>query len=151
MFIVAFAKGDGLPPLPGVKSDGGGIRFGDLEENVALRMAAKNLEQSCGDALPPYRRVDAEIEQFSFIGRGLTPGAEAGGLAGGVESEEDFKAGVVADGPLGGFGTELLKPRDDGVIAFSAFTDDNGGRRGAQIPLCGFDMFRGCLLRSGAR
>ena len=80
-------------------------------------MGAKSVEQPRCDTLAPGSGIDAKVEQFGFVGRGLTPGAEARWFAV-IERDQRFEARIVPNRPLGGFRARLLEARDGGVVAF---------------------------------
>ena len=70
--------------------------------------------------------IDGEVEEFGFVGDGLTPGAKSDWDRAGLDvldGEEHLEVGIVAYRPLGGFRGRLLDTGDGWVIAGASGAD----------------------------
>lgn len=125
MIVITDAKTGLLPTVFAVEGDGGGIGFGDLEKNGAVRLSGDGLKEGGSHAAAPEGGVNREVEDFGFIRGGLTPRAKTrGGFC--DEGQQERIAGIVAERPLGGFGTVVLDAGNGGVVALDGGADGDG-------------------------
>jgi len=113
------------PTVLAIERDRGGVRLGNLEENNPVSPLRDGSQQSGSDAAPSPGRIDGQIQDFRLVGSALAPGTESGGL-GVDQGHEERKSCVIAQRPLGSFGTMVLDAGDCVEIAFGPWPDQNG-------------------------
>jgi hypothetical protein len=140
MVVVPGPEAGFYPTVLAIERDGGRVRFGNLKENNSASLLGDGSQESGSDAAAPPDGIDGQIQDFRLVGSALAPGAESGGLDV-DEGHQQRKSGVIAQRPLGSFGTMVLNASDCVEIALGPWPDQYGISRATQTsivtPPCG--------------
>lgn len=120
--VVTWANSDLFPAEFAVKGESGQVVGGDFEKEFAWGGLGEVTKKRGSDAAMTQGRIDGEVQDFDFGGSRGAPGAESGGFAG-RKREENAVVGIIAHGPLGGFGTRLLDAGDGGIVGLRSRPD----------------------------
>jgi len=131
--VITLAESRTHPAVVLIERDSSVIWFGNFQEQFALRFCFERPEQRRSDTAPAECGIDGQVQEFGLSRGRLPPCAETGRPF--EASQEQTKPGIIADGPLRGFGRGLLNSGDCGVIALSGVADGDGGVRNGKLPL----------------